>query len=99
MGLELLAEAGNFAAVQRLYGSPGGYCPTWPYPPPQSVNPSIAASASAAAAAAALAISPVDLYYRQAAAAAALQKPMAFRLYPPGLQLLTPPQGGNDPLR
>ena len=91
MGLELLAEAGNFAAVQRLYGSPGGYCPTWPYPPQTSTM------AASAAAAAALAMSPVDLYYRQAAAAAALQKPMAFRLYPPGLQLLG--GGGADPLR
>lgn len=64
VGLELLAEAGNYAAFQRLYGGPP-YC--WPYP---------GAAPSAA-----------DLYYRQAAVAAAtaattLQKPLAYRLYP-----------------
>lgn len=30
MGLELLAEAGNYAAFQRLYGGAGYAC--WPYP-------------------------------------------------------------------
>ncbi|XP_018020076.2 barH-like 1 homeobox protein [Hyalella azteca] len=86
VGLELLAEAGNFAAVQRLYGTAAGYCHPWSYPPPQTAVP---AGIAASAAAAALGMSPVDLYYRQAAAA--LQKPLAFRLYPPpGLQLLAP---------
>ncbi|CAL4250139.1 unnamed protein product, partial [Meganyctiphanes norvegica] len=78
VGLELLAEAGNYAAVQRLYGAPYG----WPYPP----QPSVAA-----------ALNPVDLYYRQAAAAAALQKPLAYRLSPYGLPLL--PHMASDPLR
>ncbi|KAL1131407.1 hypothetical protein AAG570_011024, partial [Ranatra chinensis] len=72
VGLELLAEAGNYAAFQRLYGGPAAAAAAaaygcWPYPG--------AAPASG------------DLYYRQAAAAAAaaatLQKPLAYRLYPP----------------
>ncbi|KAG8259154.1 BarH-like 1 homeobox protein [Homalodisca vitripennis] len=67
VGLELLAEAGNYAAFQRLYGGPP-YC--WPYP----------------GAAGSTAPSAADLYYRQAAVAAAavttLQKPLAYRLYP-----------------
>ncbi|XP_045588214.1 barH-like 1 homeobox protein [Procambarus clarkii] len=40
VGLELLAEAGNYAALQRLYGPTYG----WPYPP----QPSTAAAAAAA---------------------------------------------------
>ncbi|RXG52177.1 Homeobox protein B-H2 [Armadillidium vulgare] len=84
VGLELLAEAGNYAALQRLYGS--GYA--WPYPP----QPSSAAAAAAAAAALTPGASSVDLYYRQAA----LQKPLAYRLFPPGLPLI-PLQ--TDPLR
>ncbi|XP_037920700.1 homeobox protein B-H1-like [Hermetia illucens] len=65
VGLELLAEAGNYAAFQRLYGGPP-YLGAWPYPaqPPHGAPPSAA-----------------DLYYRQAAAAA-LQKPLPYRLYP-----------------
>lgn len=66
MGLELLAEAGNYAAFQRLYGSPA-YMGGWPYP---QGHPTATASMA-------------DLYYRQAAAAAALQKPLPYRLYPP----------------
>ena len=74
VGLELLAEAGNYAAFQRLYGGPA-YMGGWPYPPQvPSNNPT----------------STVDLYYRQAAAAAALQKPLPYRLYPgaPGISPL-----------
>ncbi|XP_042873949.1 barH-like 1 homeobox protein [Penaeus japonicus] len=89
VGLELLAEAGNYAALQRLYGPAYG----WPYPP----QPSSAAAAAAAAAALSPAAASVDLYYRQAAAAAALQKPLAYRLYPPGLPILPPVS--SDPLR
>ncbi|KAG7173631.1 Homeobox protein B-H2-like 2 [Homarus americanus] len=89
VGLELLAEAGNYAALQRLYGPSYG----WPYPP----QPSTAAAAAAAAAALSPAAASVDLYYRQAAAAAALQKPLAYRLYPPGLPML--PHMTSDPLR
>ncbi|XP_068216328.1 barH-like 1 homeobox protein [Palaemon carinicauda] len=89
VGLELLAEAGNYAALQRLYGPTYG----WPYPP----QPASAAAAAAAAAALSPAAASVDLYYRQAAAAAALQKPLAYRLYPPGLPIL--PHVTSDPLR
>jgi BarH-like protein len=73
VGLELLAEAGNYAAFQRLYGGPP-YIGGWPYPP--QVNPGAPTSAA-------------DIYYRQAAAAA-LQKPLPYRLYPgiPGVQPL-----------
>lgn len=85
VGLELLAEAGNYAAVQRLYGAPYG----WPYPPQPN-----AAAAAAALNPAALS---VDLYYRQAAAAAALQKPLAYRFSPYGLPML--PHMAADPLR
>uniref|UniRef100_A0A8D8VVJ1 Homeobox protein B-H1 n=1 Tax=Cacopsylla melanoneura TaxID=428564 RepID=A0A8D8VVJ1_9HEMI len=67
VGLELLAEAGNYAAFQRLYGGPTYGC--WPYQGGGTTQPSAA-----------------DLYYRQAAVAAAavstLQKPLAYRLYP-----------------
>lgn len=65
VGLELLAEAGNYAAFQRLYGAPP-YMGPWPY----AQNPQGAPQSAA------------DLYYRQAAAAAALQKPLPYRLYP-----------------
>lgn len=75
MGLELLAEAGNYAAFQRLYGGPP-YIGAWPYPQ----VPSGAATSN------------LDLYYRQAAAAAALQKPLPYRLYPgnPAISPLVP---------
>lgn len=76
VGLELLAEAGNYAAFQRLYGTPAAYgC----WYPPQTAGPTAAPSAA-------------DLYYRQAAAAAAatLQKPLPYRLYPPGIGLGMP---------
>ena len=85
MGLELLAEAGNYASLQRMYGGGNGY--GWTYgpmtqgPPPGPPNSAAAAAAAAAS---------MDLYYRQAAAAAALQKPLPYRLYP-GQQ----PQGGG----
>lgn len=69
MGLELLAEAGNYAAFQRLYGGGSPYLTSWPYGHPQT-SPHISAS------------SPIDLYYRQAAAAAVLQKPLSYRMYP-----------------
>jgi BarH-like protein len=73
VGLELLAEAGNYAAFQRLYGGPP-YMGAWPYPQVPSGNPT----------------NTIDLYYRQAAAAAALQKPLPYRIYPnaPGLSPL-----------
>lgn len=75
VGLELLAEAGNYAAFQRLYGAPAYGC----WYPPQTAGPPAAPSAA-------------DIYYRQAAAAAAatLQKPLPYRLYPPGMGLGMP---------
>ncbi|KAG5881629.1 hypothetical protein JTB14_033416 [Gonioctena quinquepunctata] len=75
VGLELLAEAGNYAAFQRLYGAPAYSC----WYPPQTAGPPAAPSAA-------------DMYYRQAAAAAAatLQKPLPYRLYPPGMGLGIP---------
>ncbi|XP_037826713.1 homeobox protein B-H1-like, partial [Lucilia sericata] len=69
VGLELLAEAGNYAAFQRLYGGGSPYLTSWPYGHPQA-SPHISPS------------SPIDLYYRQAAAAAVLQKPLSYRMYP-----------------
>lgn len=83
-----MAEAGNFAAFQRLYSAAGvpahpSAGPYWPYP---------------AAAAAAAHHAQNDLLYRQAASAAAvtLQKPMPYRLYPPAMMLAGPsaPLGG-----
>ncbi|XP_005185888.2 homeobox protein B-H2-like [Musca domestica] len=68
VGLELLAEAGNYAAFQRLYGG-SPYLSAWPYahtPPSHHLGTN----------------SPIDLYYRQAAAAAVLQKPLSYRMYP-----------------
>ncbi|XP_019880568.1 homeobox protein B-H1-like [Aethina tumida] len=75
VGLELLAEAGNYAAFQRLYGAPPYGC----WYPPQTAGPTAPPSAA-------------DIYYRQAAAAAAatLQKPLPYRLYPPGMGLGMP---------
>nr|SIW59170.1 Bar [Euperipatoides kanangrensis] len=73
VGLELLAEAGNYAAVQRMFSS----SPYWPYPTQLS------------------SVSSMDLYYRNAAAAAALQRPMLPRLFLPSIgqhiSHLTPP--------
>ncbi|KNC25768.1 Homeobox protein B-H1 [Lucilia cuprina] len=67
VGLELLAEAGNFAAFQRLYGG-SPYIGAWPYPGAQPGHGGPPASS-------------IDLYYRQAAAAAAMQKPLPYSLY------------------
>jgi BarH-like protein len=58
VGLELLAETGNYSALQALYRSPYGGMPGMPagYPSP------LLAGAN---------ISPLEMYYRQAAAASA----------------------------
>lgn len=63
VGLELLAEAGNFAAVQRMLQT----TPYW-------LNHYTANIPFTN-------VSGMDMYYRQAAAVA-LQKPMAYRMYP-----------------
>lgn len=79
--MELLAEAGNYAAFQRLYGNPAYL--GWPYQGPPGSAPSV-----------------TDLYYRQAAAAAALQKPLPYRLYPTvGVPVASMPNvaGGGSP--
>lgn len=65
--MELLAEAGNFAAFQRLYGG-SPYLGAWQYPGAQAAHGPPPASS-------------IDLYYRQAAAAAAMQKPLPYSLY------------------
>merc|ERR1711981_1082322 len=70
VGLELLAETGNYSALQSLYRS-GGATPFLP--------------AAFAAGYPGAAISPLELYYRQAAAAAALQKPPPSALSFPGV--------------
>uniref|UniRef100_A0A1B0B038 Homeobox domain-containing protein n=1 Tax=Glossina palpalis gambiensis TaxID=67801 RepID=A0A1B0B038_9MUSC len=69
VGLELLAEAGNYAAFQRLYGG-SPYLAPWPYAAAAQAPPHLTGS------------TPIDLYYRQAAAAAVLQKPLTYRMYP-----------------
>ncbi|XP_070385408.1 homeobox protein ceh-30-like isoform X1 [Dermacentor albipictus] len=63
VGLELLAEAGNYAAVQRMLQTAPYWLSSYTGLSPQSSLSTMAA---------------LDLYYRQAA----LQKPMAYRLYP-----------------
>ncbi|XP_054167549.1 homeobox protein B-H2-like [Oppia nitens] len=78
VGLELLAEAGNYAAVQRMLQ-------TSPYWLSQYGNAAAAASlATTAQPPPATSIGnnshPFDLYYRQAAAV--LQKPMATPMFP-----------------
>ena len=73
VGLELYVEG----AFNRMIGGAGGY---WPYPP---THPSIATATAAAT------LNPaLDAYYRQIATQAALQKPLAYRVYPPSLPLL-----------
>ncbi|KAH6944896.1 hypothetical protein HPB50_006139 [Hyalomma asiaticum] len=79
VGLELLAEAGNYAAVQRMLQTAPYWLSSYTGLSPQSSLSTMAA---------------LDLYYRQAA----LQKPMAYRLYPgvppPGVPAgVAPPPG------
>lgn len=85
VGLELLAEAGNYAAFQRLYGNPTYL--GWPYN---------AAAAAAAGTSPSGGLSVTDIYYRQAAAAAALQKPLPYRMYPGMSPLNGLPPGANS---
>lgn len=70
VGMELLAEAGNVAALQRLYGGAGA---PWPYPLQQQPLPPVGVPSPLNAA-----------YYSQLAA---IQKPLAYRMFPPGLAL------------
>lgn len=79
VGYEILAEAGNYAAFQRLYASGAAGVPAhpaagsyWPYPGAAAHHQS-------------------DLFYRQAATAAVtLQKPLPYRLYPSPMMLAGP---------
>ena len=66
VGMELLAEAGNVAALQRIYGGSGV---PWPYQAVAGLPPQPPLSAA---------------YYSQLAA---IQKPLAYRVFPPGLGL------------
>ncbi|XP_037079340.1 homeobox protein B-H1-like [Pollicipes pollicipes] len=67
VGMELLAEAGNVAALQRIYGGSGV---PWPYPLPAQTLPAVPSLNAA--------------YYNQLAA---IQKPLAYRMFPPSLGL------------
>ena len=92
VGLELLAEAGNFAAVQRMLQS----SPYWLQQLQQYAGPSLVPSMASSVgslgggAAAGLPNSPFDMYYRgmAAAAGATVQKG-------PGPTSLTSPGSGS----
>ncbi|CAG0905297.1 unnamed protein product [Darwinula stevensoni] len=95
VGLELLAEAGNYAAVQRLYGAAAAAAATTPYAawPYSSPHPMTSPAVS---------LSAMDLYLRQTAAAGVLKKPLPYRLYPPPFSLgfgplLSPGVGSSSP--
>ena len=78
VGLELLAESGNFQALHSLYSRAAAVGAPSPTGGPSFFPAALAAamasnsSYAAAAAAAAASSSPLELYYRQAATAAAL---------------------------
>ncbi|XP_055390115.1 homeobox protein B-H2-like [Condylostylus longicornis] len=80
VGLELLTEASNYAAFQRLYGNPP-YIGGWPYPTPSAAGVP----------------SPVDLYYRQMAAAAAFQTPLPYGLYSAAAAATAPKEYHRSP--
>lgn len=87
VGYEILAEAGNYAAFQRLYASGAAGVPAhpaagsyWPYPGAAAHHQS-------------------DFFYRQAATAAVtLQKPLPYRLYPSASMMLAGPSTPLGPL-
>ena len=79
MGIELLQEASNVAALQQMYRSMGA--PGWPGPLPPP--PGLPASVPPV-------FSSLDLYYRQAAAAHSLQRPFPYKLGSPGAVPGTP---------
>ncbi|KAF4518579.1 hypothetical protein B566_EDAN012406 [Ephemera danica] len=93
VGLELLAEAGNYAALQRhlMYGPPAPYL-AWPPAQHFAGHPGINSATLSPPSGAPSSMAEL-LYYRQAAAAAAatLQKPLPYRLLPPTLQAGAPP--------
>ncbi|KAH9414808.1 BarH-like 1 homeobox protein [Dermatophagoides pteronyssinus] len=88
VGLELLAEAGNYAAVQRMlqtspyWLSQYGNVATAALAAAAASNPTLSNNAAAAAAAATQAGStPFDIYYRQAAAALQQKHPIEISEY------------------
>ncbi|CAK1599555.1 unnamed protein product [Parnassius mnemosyne] len=82
VGLELLAEAGNYAAFQRLYGGYWAGVPAYPAQPAPAAADLYYRQAAATAAAAA-----------SATAANTLQKPLPYRLYPGAPLAGVPPLG------
>ena len=90
MGIELLQEASNVAALQQMYRTMGfpwqGHLPPHPGLQPGLVSaPGLPASVSPG-------VSSLDLFYRQAAAAHSLQRPFPYKLSSPGSV------GGGTPL-
>ncbi|XP_063837145.1 homeobox protein B-H1-like [Ostrinia nubilalis] len=81
VGLELLAEAGNYAAFQRLYGGYWAGVPAYPAQPAPAAADLYYRQAAANAAAAA------------SASANTLQKPLPYRLYPGTPLAGVPPLG------
>lgn len=81
VGLELLAEAGNYAAFQRLYGGYWAGVPAYPAQPAPAAADLYYRQAAATAAAAA------------SASANTLQKPLPYRLYPGAPLAGVPPLG------
>ncbi|KAI8429669.1 hypothetical protein MSG28_000241 [Choristoneura fumiferana] len=79
VGLELLAEAGNYAAFQRLYGGYWAGVPAYPAQPAPAAADLYYRQAAASAAA--------------AASANTLQKPLPYRLYPGAPLGSVPPLG------
>ncbi|XP_037964436.2 homeobox protein B-H1 [Plutella xylostella] len=79
VGLELLAEAGNYAAFQRLYGGYWAGVPAYPAQPAPGAADLYYRQAAANAAA--------------AASANTLQKPLPYRLYPGAPMGGVPPLG------
>ncbi|CAH4015428.1 unnamed protein product [Pieris brassicae] len=80
VGLELLAEAGNYAAFQRLYGGYWAGVPAYPAQPAPTADMYYRQAAATAAAAA-------------SASANTLQKPLPYRLYPGTPLAGVPPLG------
>ena len=78
VGIELLQEASNVAALQQMYRTMGI---SWP-PGPMSPHPLPASLPSSATSPVVSPFSSLDLYYRQAAAAHSLQRPFPYKMMP-----------------
>ena len=80
VGIELLTEAGNVAALQQMYRGLGYSWPVnHPSLPTLPTLPSISP------------LSTLDLYYRHAAAAHSLQRPFPYKMLPGGAGTPLPP--------